>query len=216
MLLKHRGIDRQGIDWLSIPCILIIVFVTSIGIVDDALAQQITEDVVYLKDGSIIRGIIVEQIPNKSLRIRTQGGVEIKFKMSDVLQITKALPMSQLGSSKEKSSLTAFTLSALCFGYGYGQVYNGQYLKAGVHLVVASACFGIIMLSDSEPDDSITPAHLGLLIGIGNWGYSMFDAYSSAKKINEQNRQQQSASLLSNLAPYISSERSGVVLSFRF
>lgn len=29
------------------------------------------EDVVYLKNGSIIRGMIVEQIPNQTLKIKT-------------------------------------------------------------------------------------------------------------------------------------------------
>ena len=199
--------------------VLMVACVMLLGIFSDAEAQQTTEDVVYLKDGSIIRGIIVKQIPNKSLEIRTERAGEITLKMSDVLQITKALPTSKIASSKEKSPLTAFTLSALSLGYGYGQVYNGQYLKAGAHLVVASACFGIIMLSDSEPDASITPAHFGWLIGVGNWGYSMFDAYSSAKKINKQNSQLPPLSLRSNrllLAPYISGEKSGAMVSFRF
>ena len=198
--------------------VLMVACVMSIGIFSNAEAQQIAEDVVYLKDGSIIRGIIVKQIPNKSLEIRTERAGEITLKMSDVLQITKALPMSKIASSKEKSPLTAFTLSALSLGYGYGQVYNGQYLKAGAHLVVASACFGIIMLSDSETDASITPAHFGWLIGVSNWGYSTFDAYSSAKKINKQSSQQP-LSLLSDrllLAPYISPEKSGAMVSFRF
>ena len=37
-----------------------------------AIAQQNNyQDVVYLKDGSIIRGMIIEQIPNKSIKIET-------------------------------------------------------------------------------------------------------------------------------------------------
>ncbi len=36
-------------------------------------AQQMI-DVVYLKNGSIIRGVIVEQVPNKSLTIKTADG----------------------------------------------------------------------------------------------------------------------------------------------
>jgi len=228
--------------------ILIIALVMSIGIFSDAEAQQTAEDVVYLKGGSMIRGIIVEQIPNKSLRIRTQGGVEITFKMSDVLKITKVLPMRETDSFKKKSSVRAFTLSFLSFGCGYGQVYNEQYAKAFGHLVVTGACLGIMLTGfdgsngsedNGEVEDnggSSVSAYLGLLLGIGNWAYSTFDAYSSAKKINEQNRQQQSVSQLLNrlrnrqayaigqrklvdslmLAPYISSDRSGAMLSFRF
>ena len=36
-----------------------------------AIAQQNYQDVVYLKNGSIIRGVIIEQIPNKSIKIET-------------------------------------------------------------------------------------------------------------------------------------------------
>ena len=208
--------------------VLIVVCVMSVGIFTKAEAQQTVEDVVYLKDGSIIRGIIVKQVPNQSLQIRTQRAGEMTLKMSDVLEITKALPMSQLGASQEKHPFTAFGLSALSLGYGYGQVYNGQYLKAGAHLVLATACFGIILTSfednggnsadengvnsTEEGGGATTTTYLGLLIAVGNWGYSMFDAYSSAKKINQQNQQPLSL----NLAPYISDKQSGAVVSFRF
>ena len=36
------------------------------------LAQESYEDVVYLKDGSIIRGMIIEQIPGKTIKIQTR------------------------------------------------------------------------------------------------------------------------------------------------
>jgi hypothetical protein len=39
-----------------------------------ANAQQQEEDVVYLKDGSVLRGTIIEDIPDESLRIRTRDG----------------------------------------------------------------------------------------------------------------------------------------------
>ena len=199
--------------------VFIIACVIAIASFSDAEAQKIAEDVVHLKGGSIIRGIIVQQVPNKSLRIRTQGGVEMTFKMSDVLQITKALPTSKIAAFEEKSPVTAFTLSFLCFGYGYGQVYNGQYAKAGVHLVVASACFGIMLNGFEGNEGSIAPGYFGLLIGVGNWAYSIFDAYSSAKKINKQNQQTQLLSLQGNrlfLEHYISRESTGAMLGLRF
>jgi len=39
-----------------------------------ANAQQQEQDVVYLKDGSVLRGSIIEDIPGESLRIRTVDG----------------------------------------------------------------------------------------------------------------------------------------------
>lgn len=39
-----------------------------------ANAQQQEDDVVYLKDGSVLRGTIIEDLPGESLRIRTRDG----------------------------------------------------------------------------------------------------------------------------------------------
>jgi hypothetical protein len=46
-------------------------------------------DVIYLKDGGIIRGSIIEQVPNVSVKIKTKLGSVLDFKMSDVDKITK-------------------------------------------------------------------------------------------------------------------------------
>ncbi len=46
-------------------------------------------DVVYLKNGSIIKGIIMEQIPNESIKIQTKDGSLFVFKMEEVEKITK-------------------------------------------------------------------------------------------------------------------------------
>lgn len=51
-------------------------------------AQQY-QDVVYLKNGSVIRGLITEQIPNKSLKIETTDGSIFICDMNDVNKITK-------------------------------------------------------------------------------------------------------------------------------
>lgn len=47
------------------------------------------EDVVYLKNGSIIRGIIIEQIPNESLKVKTKDGSIFVYNMTEVDKITK-------------------------------------------------------------------------------------------------------------------------------
>ncbi len=54
----------------------------------DASAQQ-AQDVVYLKNGSIIRGMIIEQVPGQSLKIRTQDGNVFVYTMAEVQRITK-------------------------------------------------------------------------------------------------------------------------------
>jgi hypothetical protein len=46
-------------------------------------------DVVYLKNGSIIKGIIVEQYPNVQIKIQTKDGNLFVFKMDEIEKITK-------------------------------------------------------------------------------------------------------------------------------
>lgn len=50
------------------------------------------EDVVYLKNGSIIRGLIIEQIPNESLKIQTKDRNVFAFTFDEILKITKEIP----------------------------------------------------------------------------------------------------------------------------
>lgn len=54
-----------------------------------ANAQPAMQDVVYLTNGSIIRGIIIEQVPNKSLKIKTADGSIFVYDLVNVEKITK-------------------------------------------------------------------------------------------------------------------------------
>lgn len=46
-------------------------------------------DVVYCKNGSVIKGVIIEQIPNQSIKIQTSDGNIFVYNMEDVEKITK-------------------------------------------------------------------------------------------------------------------------------
>lgn len=52
-------------------------------------SQNKMTDVVYLKNGSIIKGIIVEQVPNQSMKVRTSDGSIFNFQMNEIEKITK-------------------------------------------------------------------------------------------------------------------------------
>ena len=52
-------------------------------------AQSDREDVVYMKNGSVYRGTIIEQIPSVSYKIEIAGGSVIVIKADDVTKITK-------------------------------------------------------------------------------------------------------------------------------
>jgi hypothetical protein len=52
-------------------------------------SQTVKEDVVYMKNGTIYRGTIIEQIPNVSYKIEIAGGSQIQVKADDVTRIIK-------------------------------------------------------------------------------------------------------------------------------
>lgn len=54
-----------------------------------AFGQNNYQDVVYLKNGSIIRGMIIEQIPNKTIKIETADRSIFVYQMEEVEKITK-------------------------------------------------------------------------------------------------------------------------------
>lgn len=76
-------------------------------------AQNYTE-VVYLKNGSIIKGLIIEQVPNVSLKVKTPDGSLIICQMSDVEKITKEEQITQkeqwtkISSTASKTTLRGY------------------------------------------------------------------------------------------------------------
>ena len=53
------------------------------------LAQNNYQDVVYLKNGSVIRGVIIEQVPNESIKIETADRSIFVYKMDEIQKLTK-------------------------------------------------------------------------------------------------------------------------------
>jgi hypothetical protein len=54
-------------------------------------AQHNYEDVVYLKTGSIIRGIIIEQVPNQSIKIETADRNIFVYRFDEIEKLSKEL-----------------------------------------------------------------------------------------------------------------------------
>jgi len=74
-----------------------------------SFAQAGMEDVIYLKDGSIYRGVIIEQIPNVSMKIQTLGGNVFAVQIADVAKFTK-----------EKKEVDPLTVDGQCGHMGWG------------------------------------------------------------------------------------------------
>jgi len=65
-----------------------------------AFAQQEYEEVVYLKNGSVIKGVIIEQVPDVSLKIQTKDGNIFSYQMEEIDRITKELVQSSEQENK--------------------------------------------------------------------------------------------------------------------
>lgn len=57
------------------------------------------QDVVYLNNGSIIRGTIIEQVPNKTLKIKTSDGSVFVYDIADIEKIAKEEPVVNYGNN---------------------------------------------------------------------------------------------------------------------
>jgi len=66
-----------------------IVFLIAVFFPGINYAQTNYEDVVYLKNGSILHGMIIEQVPNESIKIQTKDKNIFVFKMDEIMKITK-------------------------------------------------------------------------------------------------------------------------------
>ncbi|MEI6434822.1 MAG: porin family protein [Bacteroidota bacterium] len=81
------------------------------------IGQGNNTDVVYLKNGSIIRGMIIEQVPNQSIKIQTQDNNVFVYKIEEVEKITKEQASVSIVKKNEVSNK----------GFSLG-------LKAGINL----------------------------------------------------------------------------------
>ena len=77
----------------------VLVVVVAVFVAPSPVFAQQMEDVVHLKNGEIVRGIIIEQIPGESLKIQTQGGSAFVYTMDEIAKITKE-PV-EMGSEKD-------------------------------------------------------------------------------------------------------------------
>jgi hypothetical protein len=68
---------------------IVVALLLAVSMSHGVLAQDQMQDVVYLKNGSIIRGMIIEQVPGKSLKVQTSDGSVFVYSMDEVERITK-------------------------------------------------------------------------------------------------------------------------------
>ena len=81
---KNGGKLRNGVQGKRCFALLAFLFLTTL-----AFAQSNLQDVVYLKNGSIIRGVIIEQVPNLSVKIQTVDRNVFVYQIDEIEKLTK-------------------------------------------------------------------------------------------------------------------------------
>lgn len=96
-------------------------------------------DVVYFKNGSIIRGLVVEQIPNESLKIATMDGSLFVYKMDEVEKILKEQNLAKRGYfTHESLRFSAYRPGyqgeiEISYGIGVGDLGSSRVIFQTVH-----------------------------------------------------------------------------------
>ena len=55
--------------------LILTVFLISLA----GIAQQSAQDVIYLKNGTVVRGKIIDQVPNQSIKVYTTNRSVVEF-----------------------------------------------------------------------------------------------------------------------------------------
>jgi len=106
-------------------------------------------DVVYLKNGDIAKGVIIENVPNEYVKLEIQGGTILTFNYADI---------EKFGKEKNiKTDTDQSTYSSANSQFNINSIQKG--IKAGFNM-------GKFIGDDSDLDDNIDPKYaLGFTLG---------------------------------------------------
>ena len=88
---RRRNCGTEQLNRIEMKKVIkFLLLVAVVAMTSSLFAQTNTMlDVVYCKNGSVIKGVIIEQIPNQSIKIQTSDGNIFVYSMEDVQKITK-------------------------------------------------------------------------------------------------------------------------------
>lgn len=98
-----------------------------------SFGQSNYQDVIYLKNGSIIRGIIIEQIPNKSIKIETADRNVFVFQMDEIEKIAKEEFENKKTDSEKRKGFIGLSLGASVPVGDFADMSDGL-AETGLHL----------------------------------------------------------------------------------
>lgn len=135
---------------LLVACVLVMPVAASADGIDPAVVQL--WDVIHTADGSVLKGVIVEEVPGTSLRISLPGGSSLVVQMTNVVRITRELNPALAGTApRAAGGLTAPAITA------------GSGLRIGI-------VPGIAFHSDLDVSTLLATGYVGYELGLDRWG----------------------------------------------
>lgn len=127
MLNNNTDLREQGGKIFKDMRKIIFLFFALLVTVFVSAQQNNLIDVVYLKNGSILRGIIIEQIPNELIKLQTADGNVFVYQTSEIEKITKETPTNQSRNTltfgeKESNKRKGYIGLSLGPSFGVGDV----------------------------------------------------------------------------------------------
>lgn len=109
---------------LFLLCLALSFFVT--------LYAQRMEDIIYLKDGSIVRGSIIELVPDKTIRIKIKGGSEFVYTIDQIAKYHKEPIKTEEVDNRDNGLYKGFNVEPAIFA---GSEVDDDYAILGAHVL---------------------------------------------------------------------------------
>lgn len=128
--LRNKEVRMNYREWFASGkpvCIMAFLVILLIPMLSAARSGR--QDVIYLKNGSIIRGEIIEQVPNDYIKIETSDGSVFVYYVEDIEKITKEQPVKSSSSysvSDSPMGSKAFQFNPLGL-LQFGPIFEGQF-----------------------------------------------------------------------------------------
>ena len=210
-----------------------ILFLFLMCLINFAVPSQVSAqlvDVIYLKDGRVVRGIILEQ-SDGLVSVQMEDGQVAHFFMDQVTKIEQQSRGNQGQSrmrgeqSRMRGKKSVYGAMALSFFIiGSGQIYNGQPLKGVGQLGLAITGLMLSGSADSyygRSGGDTAKLATGLVLWGGTWIWSIVDAGRTASRINRENQYGHLIELgdervTFGVDPVVQPNRLGTMLTFHF
>ena len=218
-----------------------ILFICLICLITFIVPSQVSaQDVIYLKDGRVVRGIILEQ-SDGLVSVQMQDGQVAHFFMDQITKIeghsrgNQGQPPRGGEQPRIRGKKNVYGAMALSFFIiGSGQIYNGQPLKGVGQMGLAITGYGLILsgLGDDYDDyydfgggggssGSTARVAVGLVLWSGTWIWSIVDAGITANRINRENEYGHLIELGDDrvtfgVDPVVQPNKLGTMLTFHF